>query len=56
MGFKLDMIINDNYTKLNSVDLHILTYIMHQTKYCRACQTMQRFYCNSAPHYAKIEF
>ena len=34
MGFKLDMIINDNFTKLNSVDLHILTYIQNNPELC----------------------
>ena len=34
MGFKLDMIINDNFTKLNSVDLHILTYNQNNPELC----------------------
>lgn len=34
MGFKLDMIITDNYAKLNSVDLHILTFIQNHMDLC----------------------
>lgn len=34
MGFKLDVIINENYSKLNSVDIHILTYIQNNPHVC----------------------
>lgn len=34
MGFKLDLIINENFSKLNSVDMHILTYIQQNPHAC----------------------
>lgn len=34
MGFKLDLIINDNYSKLNDIDLHILHFVQTNLKLC----------------------
>ncbi len=34
MGFKLDVAINENYSKLNSVDIYILTYIQNNLHEC----------------------
>lgn len=34
MGFKLDLIINENYSRLNAVDMHILTYIQQNAHAC----------------------
>lgn len=34
MGFKLDLIINENYSRLNAVDMHILTYIQQNAHTC----------------------
>ena len=34
MGFKLDLIINENYSKLNDIDLHILHFVQTNLKLC----------------------
>ncbi len=34
MGFRLDLAINENYSKLSPVDLHILTYIQQDPHAC----------------------
>lgn len=34
MGLRLDMAINENYSKLSPVDLHVLTYIQQNLRLC----------------------
>ncbi len=34
MGFKLDVVINENYSKLNTIDMYILTYIQNNLHEC----------------------
>lgn len=34
MGYKLDVVINENYSKLNTVDIYILTYIQNNLHVC----------------------
>lgn len=34
MGAKLDQVINENYTKLNTIDLHILHYVENNVQIC----------------------
>lgn len=34
MGFKLDLVINENHSKLNNIDLHILNFIQNNLNLC----------------------
>lgn len=34
MGFKLDLVINENHSKLNNIDLHILNFIQNNLTLC----------------------
>lgn len=34
MGYRLDMIINENFSRLNTVDTHILTYVQQNLHLC----------------------
>lgn len=41
MGFKLDVIINENYDKLNNIDLHILHFIQNNLQLCTSISISQ---------------
>ena len=34
MGTKLDLLINENYSKLNEIDLHILNFMTNNERLC----------------------
>lgn len=48
MGIQLDRVINENYEKLNTVDQHILQFVVRAQNFC---QNFSKFLSKTFPKY-----